>query len=71
MSCGGGIGVNKIKFFNALRVKLGIITVFLIGIPIMLIAITYSRTVKEVIIDKYTETAIESVMKPERKLILF
>lgn len=60
--------MNKIKFFNALRVKLGIITVFLIGIPIMLIAITYSRTVKEVIIDKYTETAIESVYETGEKI---
>lgn len=60
--------MNKLKFFNALRVKLGIITVFLIGIPIMLIAITYSRTVKEVIIDKYTETAIESVYETGEKI---
>ncbi len=68
MSYGGGIGVNKTKFFNALRVKLGIITIFLIGIPILLIAITYSRMVKEVIIDKYTETAIESVYETGEKI---
>lgn len=60
--------MTKFRFFNALRVKLGIIAVFLIGIPIMIIAITYSRTVKKVIINKYTATAIESVYETGEKI---
>jgi len=60
--------VNKIKFYNALRVKLGIIAIILIGIPIMVIAFNYSRTVKEIIINKYTETAIESVYETGEKI---
>ncbi len=60
--------MNKIKFYNALRVKLGIIAIILIGIPIMVIAFNYSRTVKEIIINKYTETAIESVYETGEKI---
>lgn len=60
--------MTKIRFFNALRVKLGIIAIFLIGIPITIIAIIYSRTVKEVIIDKYTATALESVYETGEKI---
>lgn len=60
--------MKRIRFFNALRVKLGVIAVFLIGIPVMVIAVVYSRTVKEVIIDKYTETAIESVYETGEKI---
>ncbi|MTI61703.1 MAG: sensor histidine kinase [Firmicutes bacterium] len=60
--------MKQIKFFNSLRVKLGIITIFLIGVPIIIIAIIYSHNVKDVIIDKYTETAIESVYETAEKI---
>ncbi len=68
MNYSGGILVKQIKFYNALRVKLGIITIILIGIPLMVIAFNYSRTVKEIIINKYTETAIESVYETGEKI---
>ncbi|AZO93629.1 sensor histidine kinase [Halocella sp. SP3-1] len=60
--------MKQIKFFNSLRVKLGIITIFLIGVPIIIIAIIYSHNVKDVIIHKYTETAIESVYETAEKI---
>lgn len=60
--------MRKIRFYNALRVKLGIIAVFLIGIPITIVAIVYSRTVKKVIINKYTATALESVYETGEKI---
>lgn len=49
------------RIFYALRVKLGIIAVILIAIPFLAISIMYTRTVKEIITKKYTETALQSV----------
>lgn len=60
--------MEKIKVFNTLRFKLGILAVFLITIPIIAIAITYSQTVKEIIKNKYTETAIQSVYETGEKI---
>jgi two-component system, sensor histidine kinase YesM len=58
----------RMKVFNSLRVKLGIIAVVLIAIPVFVISITYSRTIKEIIKNKYTETAIQSVYETGEKV---
>lgn len=58
----------KIKVFNSLRFKLGIIAVILIAIPLFIISITYTRTLKEIIKNKYTETAIQSVYETGEKI---
>ena len=60
--------MNKTKVFNSLRVKLGIIAIVLIAIPVIAISFTYSRTVKEIIKNKYTETAVQSVYETAEKL---
>ncbi len=60
--------MDKIRIFNSLRVKLGIFAVVLIAIPVLVISFTYSRTVKEIIRNKYTETAIQSVFETGEKL---
>lgn len=60
--------MKRTKVFNTLRFKLGIIAVFLITIPIIAIAITYSQTVKNIIKNKYTETAIQSVYETGEKI---
>jgi len=60
--------VNRIKLFSSLRVKLGIIAVVLIAIPLLTISFTYSRTVKEIIKNKYTESAVQSVFETSEKL---
>lgn len=60
--------MNRIRVFNSLRVKLGIIAIVLIAIPLIAISFTYSRTVKEIIKNKYTETAIQSVFETGEKL---
>jgi two-component system, sensor histidine kinase YesM len=60
--------VNKAKLFNSLRVKLGMIAIILIAIPVIAISFTYSRTVKEIITNKYTETAVQSVYETAEKL---
>jgi two-component system sensor histidine kinase YesM len=60
--------LNKAKVFSSLRVKLGIIAIVLIAIPLMAISFTYSYTVKEIIKNKYTETAIQSVYETGEKL---
>ncbi|OGO79534.1 MAG: hypothetical protein A2Y23_09710 [Clostridiales bacterium GWB2_37_7] len=60
--------MNRTNVFNSLRVKLGIIAIVLIAIPIIAISYTYSRTVKEIIKNKYTETAIQSVYETGEKL---
>lgn len=60
--------VNRIKVYHALRVKLGMIAIVLIALPIIAISITYSRTVKEIIKNKYTETAIQSVYETGEKI---
>jgi two-component system sensor histidine kinase YesM len=60
--------VDRIKVFNSLRVKLGIFAVVLIAIPVSVIYFTYNRTVKEIIKNKYTETAIQSVFEASEKL---
>lgn len=61
--------MKKINF-NSLRVKLGIFAVVLIAVPVLAISITYSWTVKEIIRDKYTETAMQSVIETGEKLNL-
>jgi two-component system sensor histidine kinase YesM len=58
----------KTKVYNSLRVKLGILAIVLIAIPIIVISFTYSRTVKEIIKNKYTESAIQSVYETGEKL---
>lgn len=60
--------MNKIKIYNSLRVKLGLIAIVLIALPIIAISFTYSRTVKEIIKNKYTETATQSVYETGQKL---
>jgi len=60
--------VNRIKVFNSLRVKLGIIAIVLIAIPLLVVSFTYSSTVKDIIKNKYTETAIQSVFETGEKL---
>jgi two-component system sensor histidine kinase YesM len=60
--------VKKIRVYNALRVKLGIFAIVLIAVPVIAISITYSRTVKEIIQNKYTETATQSVYETGEKI---
>lgn len=60
--------MSKTKVFNSLRVKLGIIAIVLIAIPLIVISFTYSRTVKDIIKNKYTETAVQSVYETAEKL---
>ncbi len=62
--------MKRVGFFNSLRVKLGIITIFMIGIPIIIFALIYSRNVKDVIIEKYTESAVASVNETSEKINL-
>lgn len=58
------------KRFNSLRMKLGIIAVMLITIPFIAISITYTRTVKRIITNKYTQTAIHSVYEAGEQIDL-
>jgi two-component system sensor histidine kinase YesM len=60
--------VNNLKFYNTLRFKLVVISVFLIALPVIAVSLTYSRTVKEIIKNKYTETAIQSVNETGEKI---
>jgi two-component system sensor histidine kinase YesM len=60
--------VNKIKFYKALRVKLGLFAIVLIALPVIAISLTYSKTVKEIIQNKYTDTATQSVYETGEKI---
>ena len=60
--------MKRIKIYHALRVKLAIIAIVLMALPIIAISITYSRTVKEIIKNKYTDTAIQSVYEAGEKI---
>lgn len=60
--------MSRINFFHLLRVKLCIIAIILIAIPVFVISITYSTTVKEIIKEKYTKTAIQSVYETGEKI---
>ncbi|KDR96329.1 two-component system, sensor histidine kinase YesM [Peptoclostridium litorale DSM 5388] len=60
--------MRKTGAFNTLRFKLGVMAVILIMIPIAVISITYSKTVKEIIKDKYSRTALESVYETGEKI---
>lgn len=60
--------MDRVNVFNSLRIKLGIFAVVLIAIPVLAISFTYNRTVKEIIKNKYTETAIQSVFEASEKL---
>ncbi len=53
--------MKKPKIYPSLRLKLGIIAVILISIPMLAISFTYTKTVKDIISKKYTETATQSV----------
>lgn len=53
--------MKKARIYPSLRLKLAIIAVILIAIPMLAISFTYTKTVKEIISKKYTETAIQSV----------
>jgi len=60
--------VSRIKVFNSLRAKLIIMAIVLIVIPITAISLIYSLTVKNIIQDQYTETAVQSVFEAGEKL---
>lgn len=60
--------MKKLRVYNSLRIKLGFIAIVLIAIPLAAISVTYSRTVKEIIKNKYTETAMQSVFETGEKL---
>lgn len=60
--------MKKIAVFNTLRFKLGVMAVILIIIPVAIISITYSKTVKEIIKNKYSKTALESVYETGEKI---
>lgn len=62
--------MKKTKRFHALRVKLGMIAVVLIAIPAFVIFLTYSGTVKEIIQNKYTVSATQSVFETGDKINL-
>ncbi|TDO70037.1 two-component system sensor histidine kinase YesM [Halanaerobium saccharolyticum] len=62
--------MKRVSFFNSLRVKLGIITIFMIGIPIIVFSLIYSQNVKNVIVKKYTESAEASVNETSEKINL-
>jgi len=63
-----GYALKKIPFYNTLRFKLSLSAIFLILIPIVLMAVTLSQTVKGIIMDKYAETALESVTETGTKI---
>lgn len=67
MNRGEGM-VTRPKVFNSLRAKLIIMAIVLIVIPISAISLIYSLTVKNIIQDQYTETAIQSVFEAGEKL---
>lgn len=60
--------MNSIKVFNSLRAKLIIMAVVLILIPVTVMSLIYSLTVKDIIKNKYTETAIQSVSETGEKI---
>lgn len=60
--------MNRIKVFNSLRAKLIIMAIVLIVIPVTVMSLIYSLTVKDIIKNKYTETAIQSVSETGEKL---
>ncbi|GAA0182659.1 sensor histidine kinase [Clostridium sediminicola] len=60
--------MKSVRVFNTLRIKLAIIAIILITFPIIAISVTYSRTVKNIIKNKYTETAIQSVYETGEKI---
>lgn len=60
--------LSRIKVFNSLRAKLIIMAIVLIVIPITAISLIYSLTVKNIIQDQYTETAVQSVFEAGEKL---
>ncbi len=60
--------MRKIKIYNALRVKLGIIAVILIVLPAIAVSLTYSKTVKKIIQNKYTESETQSVYETGEKI---
>ena len=62
--------MRKLRRLSALRVKLGVIAVILIAIPFLLISITYTRSVKEIIKNKYTQTALQSVYEAGEQIDL-
>lgn len=62
--------MKKTKLLHALRVKLGMIAVVLIAIPAFVIFLTYSGTVKEIIQNKYTVSATQSVFETGDKINL-
>lgn len=53
--------MEKVKYYNALRVRLTLIAIVLITIPILILSFTFTRLVKDVIRSKYTESAVRSV----------
>ncbi|MGB8450776.1 MAG: histidine kinase [Anaerocolumna sp.] len=58
----------KIKFYNALRVKIGFIAIILIVLPIIAVSLIYSKTVKKIIQNKYTVTETQSVYETGEKI---
>lgn len=59
--------MKKIKV-GSLRFKLVVIALILIIIPITSIAFLYSQTVKSIIVNKYTQTAVQSVYEAGEKI---
>lgn len=60
--------MKKIKIYNALRVKLGVIAAILIVLPVITISFSYSRTVKKIIQNKYTVSETQSVYETGEKI---
>ena len=60
--------MKKVKIYNALRVKLGIIAAILIVLPVITISFSYSRTVKKIIQNKYTVSETQSVYETGEKI---
>lgn len=60
--------MNSQRGSFTLRMKLGLMAIFLVLIPFLVISITYSKTVREVIRNTYTNTAIQSVNETSENL---
>ncbi len=60
--------MNKVRIFNALRVKLIMIAIVLIAIPVITVTLSYTGTVKKIIQNKYTVSATQSVYETGEKI---
>ncbi|NLW10739.1 MAG: sensor histidine kinase [Clostridiaceae bacterium] len=62
--------MQGVKFYNSLRFKVAILAIIIAALPALIVYLVYANVTRRVIMEKYTQTAVQSVYEVGRNIDL-